>query len=379
MGFLSSNGKRPSDADAAAAFGLLPETMFLRTLALERKRVERSGKRLVLMLVDRGGRQATRERGSAWAPIVAAVLTPIRETDIAGWYEDNRVIGVIFPELGTADIRLALTALRARVTAALQAKLSTDELKDVHIAFHCFPDDGDTPNISPPTTATLYPDVVERDEARKLARGFKRVMDIFGSGLAILLLSPAFLGIALAIRLTSPGPILFRQQRIGRHGVPFTFLKFRSMHAVCDTQLHREFVKQFIEGSLTSSPSGQNGRVVYKLTKDPRITGIGRILRRASLDELPQFFNVFRGDMALVGPRPAIAYEIEAYDVWHRRRLLEVKPGITGLWQVSGRSRVSFDDMVRLDLKYAQTWSVWLDLKILLQTPRTVLLGDGAY
>src|SRR5207302_3220833 len=135
----------------------------------------------------------------------------------------------------------------------------------------------------------------------------------------------------------------------------------------------------FIRGGVTPGLSGTNGNAVYKITRDPRLTRVGRFLRKTSLDELPQLLNVLRGEMSLVGPRPPIPYELEVYDIWHRRRLLEVKPGITGLWQVTGRSRLRFDDMVRLDLRYAQARSVGLDLKILLQTPRAVFSGDGAH
>jgi lipopolysaccharide/colanic/teichoic acid biosynthesis glycosyltransferase len=118
---------------------------------------------------------------------------------------------------------------------------------------------------------------------------------------------------------------------------------------------------------------------IYKIVNDPRVTPIGRVLRRSSLDELPQFFNVLKGDMSLVGPRPPLPYEFERYSAWHRRRVLEVKPGLTGLWQVYGRSRTNFDEMVRLDLQYARQWSLWLDLKILLKTPVVVIFGTGAY
>ncbi len=128
---------------------------------------------------------------------------------------------------------------------------------------------------------------------------------------------------------------------------------------------------------MKDAPGGH--RKFYKLTNDPRITRIGGFLRKTSFDEIPQFLNVLRGEMSLVGPRPPIPYEVESYDIWHRRRLLGVKPGITGLWQVAGRSRTTFDEMVRLDLQYAKSWSFWLDLKILLQTPRAVVAGDGAY
>ena len=133
-----------------------------------------------------------------------------------------------------------------------------------------------------------------------------------------------------------------------------------------------------ISGAYDGKTQG-GSKPVYKMKNDPRVTRVGRFLRRLSLDELPQFFNVLKGDMSLVGPRPPLAYEYEEYDVWHRRRVLEIKPGITGLWQVNGRSRVGFDDIVRLDLRYARGWSLWLDLKILAQTPRAVLFGDGAY
>jgi lipopolysaccharide/colanic/teichoic acid biosynthesis glycosyltransferase len=150
------------------------------------------------------------------------------------------------------------------------------------------------------------------------------------------------------------------------------------MHTGNDPRIHMDYVKQFIEGRVSADTCGTNGQV-FKITHDPRLTKVGQFLRKTSLDELPQFLNVLRGDMSMVGPRPPIPYELENYDVWHRRRLLEVKPGITGLWQVAGRSRLPFDDMVRLDLRYATTWSLWLDLKILLRTPQAVFSGHGAY
>jgi lipopolysaccharide/colanic/teichoic acid biosynthesis glycosyltransferase len=213
-------------------------------------------------------------------------------------------------------------------------------------------------------------------------RGVKRVMDIVGSLMMIIGLSPLFLVIAMAIKMTSEGPVLFRQRRVGQHGSTFVFLKFRSMYVGNDSQVHREYVTKLIAGQAERKPSNGNGNGngngVYKLTDDPRITKVGSFLRRTSLDELPQFFNVLKGEMSLVGPRPPIAYEVEAYDIWHRRRLSEAKPGITGLWQVSGRSRVTFDDMVRLDLRYAKTWSPWMDVKILLRTP-AAMFGDGAH
>jgi lipopolysaccharide/colanic/teichoic acid biosynthesis glycosyltransferase len=224
----------------------------------------------------------------------------------------------------------------------------------------------------------LYPDLFEVEEKKKLSLLVKRVMDVVGSGAALLLLSPVFLVLAVLVKSTSKGPIFFRQQRVGRYGVNFQFLKFRSMYVSTDAAIHKEYVRNFIAGKASASTDGTQ-KTVYKITNDPRVTWIGKFMRRTSLDEIPQFWNVLSGEMSLVGPRPPIPYEIEAYDIWHRRRLLESRPGITGLWQVHGRSKTTFDEMVRLDLQYSRTWSPLLDVKILLQTPRAVFSGDGAY
>jgi exopolysaccharide biosynthesis polyprenyl glycosylphosphotransferase len=215
-------------------------------------------------------------------------------------------------------------------------------------------------------------------DSKKAALVVKRFMDIAGSIAALIVFSPLFVLIAVIIKLTSKGPILFKQERLEQFGKAFTCLKFRSMYANNDLKIHQEFMKRVISGKHDGNSNG-GAKPSYKMTNDPRITKIGKLLRRTSLDELPQFLNVLKGDMSLVGPRPPLAYEYEEYDVWHRRRVLEIKPGITGLWQVKGRSRVRFDDMVRLDLQYARGWSLWLDIQILLQTPRAVLFGDGAY
>jgi lipopolysaccharide/colanic/teichoic acid biosynthesis glycosyltransferase len=197
--------------------------------------------------------------------------------------------------------------------------------------------------------------------------------------LALITCTPLFLIIALAIKASSKGPVFFIQQRVGRYGKRFTFLKFRSMHINNDPSVHREYVTKLIAGQAERKRSNGNVEGVYKLTDDERVTRVGALLRRTSFDELPQFLNVLTGDMSLVGPRPAIPYEVVAYQTWHRGRILEVKPGITGLWQVNGRSRVKFDEMVRLDLRYAKSWSPWLDIKILMRTPRVVLMGEGAH
>lgn len=370
----------PSETGSVIRSGeLLAEPSFLRALSLERKRAERSSKRFLLMLVDFGAPVQNGNGNGSGSEAIPAVLSGIRETDIPGWYTSNRVLGVIFTELGTGDERSAVPILRTRVTAALDGSLGPAERLRMSLSFYWFPDDGQPQEAPPQTVPTMYPDLAERDAAKRVSRVIKRGIDVFGSAMALILLSPCFLAIAVAVKLSSPGPIFFRQRRLGRHGVPFTFLKFRSMHVHSDAEPHREFVKKYIKGSMNSAATASQGRLPYKITDDPRVTRVGRFIRRTSLDEIPQFINVLRGDMSLVGPRPPIPYEIEAYAVWHRRRLMEVQPGITGLWQVKGRSKVCFDDMVRLDLAYARMWSVRLDLKILLQTPRAVLFGGGAY
>lgn len=360
---------------------VLRRELFLQMLARERKRTERSRRCFVLMLLDCESLFRSVNKSEAFNSIISALFTSTRETDITGWYKDGSVIGVIFTEIGDATGGAVVTALLNKVTNALAGTLTIGQINELSLSFHVYPEKSDDQDHPPaPTDAALYPDVHLIGNSTKTYRWFKRAIDISGSLLAIALSAPALLLIAILIKLTSKGPILFKQQRRGHYGKTFTFLKFRSMYVDNDHTIHKEYVKQFIKAQVGNGHNRQNGKpAVYKLTGDPRITRIGRILRRTSLDELPQFFNVLLGDMSLVGPRPPIPYEFGAYDIWHRRRLLDVKPGITGLWQVQGRSRVTFDEMVRLDLRYANARSIWLDIKILLQTPRAVVTGAGAY
>jgi lipopolysaccharide/colanic/teichoic acid biosynthesis glycosyltransferase len=190
-----------------------------------------------------------------------------------------------------------------------------------------------------------------------------------------MVLLPVLALIALAIKITSPGPVLFKQKRVGQNGKQFNFFKFRSMHVDNNDQKHRDYVKSLIKGE--AEKHSNEGKSVYKLADDPRITGIGRILRTWSLDELPQLFNVVKGEMSLVGPRPAIPYEVENYESWHLERT-KVLPGITGKWQVNGRSKTTFAEMVRMDIQYIRNWSWILDVKILLKTFGAVYNRDGA-
>jgi exopolysaccharide biosynthesis polyprenyl glycosylphosphotransferase len=285
----------------------------------------------------------------------------------------------MFTELVVEQKDTILATMLERITGVLRNQLSFEQMNQISISFHLFPEDWAQGPEQRPTNPALYPDLTKRDESRRSFQVTKRVMDIVGSLAALVFFSPVFLAIAAAVRLTSSGPILFRQRRIGQHGKPFVFLKFRSMYMGNDASRHKEYVQRLIAGKAEKQSSNGGAKAVYKLTADPRITRIGRFLRRTSLDELPQFVNVLKGEMSLVGPRPPVPYEVDMYDVWHRRRLLEAKPGITGLWQVNGRSQVKFDDMVRLDLQYSRSWSPWLDLKILLRTPAAMFLGEGAH
>jgi exopolysaccharide biosynthesis polyprenyl glycosylphosphotransferase len=358
---------------------ILSEAAFQKMISVERKRTERSRKPFLLMLLDTGTSHSGPNNGKVLGNIVSTLLASTRETDVTGWYKDLTIVGVMFTELVIDEKNSILSTMLARVTSALRDSLTFEQFNQISISFHLFPDDWARDLPQNPGNETLYPDLLKRNNARKFFSGVKRMMDIVGSVLAIIINAPVFLVVALAIKLSSKGPVFFRQQRVGQHGKPFTFLKFRSMYVGNDASVHREYVKQFIAGGAELKPSNGNGNGVYKLTNDSRITPVGSFLRRTSLDELPQFINVLKGEMSLVGPRPPVTYEVENYDLWHRRRLLEAKPGITGLWQVNGRSRVKFDEMVRLDLRYARTWSPWLDIKILMRTPRAVLFGGGAY
>ena len=359
--------------------GVLNEAAFHRMISLERKRTERSKKPFLLMLLDMGDGLYSDSNEKALDKILSALSLTTRETDVTGWYKNNAVVGVMFTEFGEDDRNTILTTLMTRVSETLRNNLSSHQFNQISISFHLFPEEWNHDIFERPSNPKLYPDLTRRDNGRKLFSIIKRIMDAVGSALALLLLSPLLLVIAIAVKLTSKGPVFFRQKRVGQYGEQFVFLKFRSMYVNNDASEHKAYVKKLIAGSAQSQPSNGNGNGVYKLTKDSRITRIGSFLRRTSLDELPQFINVLKGEMSLVGPRPAIAYEVEAYDIWHRRRVLEAKPGITGLWQVNGRSRIKFDDMVRLDLRYAKTWSPWMDLKILMRTPVAVVFGDGAY
>jgi len=352
----------------------LDEDSFRRVMAIERKRTERSKSPFVLVLIEVAD-LSYMAAGRALDGITAVLLASSRDTDVVGWYKEAMTVGGLYTGLDSADKETILNTILARVSSALRDELTFEQFNAVRISLHFFPDDWDHDSPDRPSNSALYPDLTKQSKSKRPHLILKRIIDLAGGGLLALLCLPICIVIAIAIKLTSKGPVLFRQQRVGQYGKQFTFLKFRSMYANNDHSVHKEFVTKMIANKVGETETGG----IFKLTRDRRITPLGKFLRKTSLDELPQFLNVLRGEMSLVGPRPPIPYELAAYQTWHRRRLLEVKPGITGLWQVTGRCRVGFDEMVRLDLKYATVWSPWLDMKILLRKPAAVIKVSGAY
>jgi lipopolysaccharide/colanic/teichoic acid biosynthesis glycosyltransferase len=368
-------GTLTTKSEAPAGREILGEKAFHRMLSLERKRTERSHKPFLLMLIDAGEDIALEIENNNLEKILKVLSTATRETDVVGWYKKCFAVGVMFTDIEQVNKNDVVKTMLTRVSTLLHRNLSFEQFGQIRISFYWFPEEWQQVLSRKPNAPILYPDLATQDQSRKLDRVLKRGMDISGSLLALLFAGPIFVLVALAVRLTSKGPVFFRQQRVGRYGVPFSLLKFRSMYCGNNNQIHKQYVAQLISGTADKHPSHASREGVYKLTSDPRITPVGAFLRRSSLDELPQFINVLKGEMSLVGPRPPLDYELERYDLWHRRRLMEAAPGITGIWQINGRNRVPFDEMVRMDLVYARSWSPWLDLKILLRTPRAVLAG----
>src|SRR5215469_3173604 len=351
---------------------LYDELDFLHLLYIERRRSERSSRPLCLVLVEEISSVNAAIRPSPFPQIVDQVHRAIRETDIMGWYSQNSKLAIMFSDLTSTDATM-VSVLGTKVSQAVSVALPAPMAADIRLTVHLFPTKNDTEKGV--SDLTFYPELPVNAGGRRTAQSLKKMIDIGGSAALLCLLAPLFALIAAAIRANSPGPIIFKQVRVGHYGRPFKFLKFRSMYIGSDATIHREYVTTFISrGAPLAEATG-----VYKITDDPRVTAVGRFLRKTSLDELPRLWNVLCGHMSLVGPRPPIPYECDCYAPWHRRRVMEAKPGITGLWQVMGRSRLNFNDMVRLDLRYAKHWSLWLDFKILLRTLKAVLMGEGAY
>jgi lipopolysaccharide/colanic/teichoic acid biosynthesis glycosyltransferase len=348
-----------------------PANVFLQTLRQEVRRTERSGRPFALALIRSEG-FGDKTAGRIVHSLSAAILASIRETDSLGWYEQNETLGIVLTEIGEAnDAKLELLA--QKISHAMQRAVSEREFNRLSLSVRFVPQHT-SKSADVRWERDIYRDLHREQGPEIPAEIVKRAIDLLGSLIALIVLLPAFALVVALVKLTSRGPVFYCQERVGQYGRLFKFYKFRSMYVNNDSGLHRDYVTKLIEGAKhVQQPNG-----MYKLVNDPRVTRVGRFLRRSSLDELPQFFNILRGDMSLVGPRPPLPYEFERYRVWHRRRVLDIKPGLTGLWQVKGRSRTTFDEMVRMDLRYARTRSLWMDIKIILQTPVAMFSGTGA-
>jgi len=344
--------------------------LFRGALIRERKIADRTNHRFGVLLVGIEERSAT--AASVWDSAIDAVAATKRETDVFGWFEQGATLGIILPDIGGTD-GASVEELEGRVTRELLKRLGPEIANRFSVKLHLHQDHRQNAAAARPVEP-----LISALQPAKRTTGYdrlKRALDLTMSLSLLAAFSPVFLVVAALIKLTSRGPVFFRQQRVGQYARPFMMLKFRTMQANNSSAVHQQYVSQFINGGDENQATKPG---IFKIANDTRITSVGRFLRRTSIDELPQLWNVVRGEMSLVGPRPPLPYEVEQYKAWHRRRVLEAKPGMTGLWQVAGRSRTTFDEMVRLDLRYARSRSFWTDLKILLATPRAVIGGKGA-
>ena len=345
--------------------GVLPQEEFLERLRFEKLRVDRSGNPLSMALFFL--KEELLADARKLREFLVSIKRNTRETDLKGWVNGN-IFGLLMLDTDGPGSHKCVEPL-----VNGQAKTGCEVLTGTYpdrIFSEILEKTGAEPRIF--SLESLEP--VGDAPGNQI---LKRWLDILGALISLVILSPVMLITAAAIKLTSPGPVIFRQTRLGKRGNPFSFLKFRSMKSGNDDRVHREYVLKLIDGQHAQLNQGKEDKPLYKLKNDSRITAVGKIIRKLSIDELPQLFNVLQGEMSLVGPRPPMPFEVEKYKSWHLRRILKVKPGITGLWQVEGRSRTSFDDMVRLDIRYVQKWSLWLDLKILAKTVREVLMPIG--
>jgi len=305
---------------------VISEPQFSAALRQERRRTERSKRPFLLMLADMEA--ITRNSATTFPQLSSALAAVFRETDTSGWHRQNEVLGAIFTELGKNDRSSVLLSIKQKAIAVIHDKLGARDAKKVKLNFHFFPEESGSEEQ--PATG-LPAECYAEPNPRRVARTLKRVIDVLGSTLLLIAFLPLLVLIGIIIKLTSKGPTLFRQVRVGQYGKEFTFLKFRSMYANNDAALHKEYVSHFIAGKAQMKESADGKTSAYKVINDPRVTPFGRLLRKTSLDELPQLINVLNGKMSLVGPRPPLPYEFDCYDVWHMRRIAEIKPVVTGM------------------------------------------------
>ncbi len=410
-------GGTGAQGHAPATKRWLDRMAFADALRRERHRSDRSGSPFCLIVFEVPQSQGVTD-GHATKMLLEAIASASRDYDLRALL-DLRHIGVLLLDTTLAQARLVVDKILARLCEAEGGPAVVASLQGVHITAYpakrgsfrqaqlkrgrgntlgdgnsltmgkeqrvgrttgdVFPVIWDSTCLSLEQTVRRTPLFLDLAHRPSVAyRLGKRLMDIFGAAIALVLAAPLMAVIAAVVRLTSKGPALFKQQRIGYQGRPFTMFKFRTMRVGCDDALHRQYVRKLIQGRNGEINFGTADRPLYKLANDPRITPVGHFLRRTSLDELPQLINVLLGQMSLVGPRPPLPFEVESYKSWHLRRILEAKPGITGLWQVYGRSATTFDEMVRLDLLYARQHSLLLDIKLILKTLTAVVAANGA-
>ncbi len=370
-------------------------------MARERARADRNSHEFSVIILALGNQAESRVLSRR---VAQTLFQRVRFTDDAGWL-DHQHLGLVLPETSASGAHKLANDL---------CMLLAESLPDVTYEIITYPSDWFGENgsgrhrsadfqsadqASPQRSAAIASFVERRKDhenflsAQELSDAptletetalaglqrffirplplWKRLMDIAGAFVGIILLAPVLLLIALAIKLNSPGPALFLQKRIGQGNRPFMMYKFRSMTIGASEELHRQHLDELV--------AGKNSNGIFKLTNDPRMTAVGRFIRKWSLDELPQLLNVLKGEMTLVGPRPEPCYASANYSRWYHRRALEMKPGITGLWQIEGRSRVPYEEMIRMDLRYCQSLSLWNDVKLLCRTFKAVFSHAGAY
>ena len=350
---------------------ILSERQFKRTLYNERMRTERSKIPLTVVFIDVSKitdklRMQRKKITKLTEQLSCIVDSCTRTTDFCGWYESNRIFSIIFTDTKNTANKTVLQKLRKKFEEPLNGLIAGE----FDIAAVSFPlsDSKETGSA----IFSVYPN--KRDTvSERMFLSVKRVIDILGGVAGVLFFSPLFLLIPLLIRADSSGPVFFRQKRVGEGGKIFDLYKFRSMYVNTNESIHQAYVSSLIKGDA------ENEKGIYKIENDPRVTKIGRVLRKLSLDELPQFLNVLKGNMSLVGPRPPIPYETAEYELWHLRRVMECKPGLTGIWQVEGRSKTNFNEMVRMDLEYIKKRSLLFDIEIILKTPWALLTAKGAF
>ncbi len=349
----------------------LPKDVFRRIINREHERANRTGDvfSLVVFVLSK-----SREGQDAPKLLAETIASRVRSIDAVGWL-DSQHIGILLPETNYAGAchftdKICHEILHIRRPPEFEIiTYPSDKLADPDkIDPYVF--SGKSENKQ--TRAPLRGGWRFNQSSRNVDYVFcptgwvlKKGLDFFGAGVCLLVFSPFFLAVSIIIKVVSPGPVLYRQQRIGYAGQPFTFLKFRTMCQGADTNGHQAHLAQLIKAESSDAP-------MAKLDHDPQIIVFGNWLRKSCLDELPQLINVLRGEMSLVGPRPPIPYEVKEYLSWHRGRF-DAIPGMTGLWQVSGKNKLSFSEMVRLDIRYVRERSLWLDGKILFRTPLAIL------